>query len=46
MKTEWKVDDKEYEKQSILFEKCDIDEYNNAAKAYKALTKEIGRAHV
>ena len=39
MKTEWKVDDKEYEKQSILFEKCDIDEYNNAAEVYKALPK-------
>lgn len=39
MKTEWKVDDKEYEKQSILFEKCDINEYNNAAKAYKDLPK-------
>ena len=37
MKTEWKVDDKEYEKQSILFEKFDIDKYNNAAKAYEDL---------
>ena len=37
MKTEWKVDDKEYEKQSILFEKFDIDKYNNAVKAYEDL---------
>lgn len=39
MKTEWKATSKESEKGSVIFESCDIEDYNKASEEYNKLSK-------